>query len=74
MFDAGQVNEALIAFQDAQNFDPENAKIYNSIGIIRLKQKNYKEAYMNFEKALTLAPANTRIRKNLMLAKKKFKE
>lgn len=54
-----QLNKALKCFNKALNIkDDKFYKAYYYIGIINAKQKNYQEAYNNFEKLLIYEPDN----------------
>ncbi len=52
----GKLEEAISAWQQAINLNPNFAEAYCQIGMIRRYQGKYKEAIAQFEKALDLQP------------------
>jgi superkiller protein 3 len=55
-FNRGNLADALIAFQKARDYYPNDAKIYNGLGLIYLQQQKYRETIAAFQKALELDP------------------
>lgn len=51
--------------QEALRIDPTSLNVYNSLGIIYRRQNKYKEAIINYKKALKVHPKDERIYFNL---------
>lgn len=51
-------DKAIIALEKCQKMQPQNATVYFELGKNYLAQKNYKDAYENFEKATKIDPKN----------------
>ena len=56
LFLAGKYNEAEIKFKEAISLNPNNAVAHANIGNIYFKRKQFNEAILWLEKALTLDP------------------
>jgi Tfp pilus assembly protein PilF len=52
----GNLSEAFAAFEKARAVYPEDARLYNGLGLIYLEQKQYENAMASFQKALELDP------------------
>lgn len=52
----GNYSEAIKFLKDAQKYNPNDAKIYNALGLIHVEYKEYGEAISMFEKAIRLDP------------------
>lgn len=57
-------------FLQALKVDPENAHVYNNLGVFYLMQPRLKEAEEMFLRALTISPGDTTAKKNLQLIEK----
>jgi len=68
--DQGNTNTALEHFLKAESYFNDSFDIIQNIGIIYFQKSDYNNAYKYFEKALSLAPGNLRIQKNLIKTKK----
>ena len=66
-----KVDEALICIDEAIEFNPELAVLYNTRGECLLKMKNYDDAIDAFRKANTIEPENEDFSNNLKLAESK---
>jgi tetratricopeptide (TPR) repeat protein len=64
-------DEALICIDEAIEFNPELAVLYNTRGECLLKMKNYDDAIDAFRKANTIEPENEDFSNNLKLAESK---
>lgn len=64
----GRLDEAESYCKAAIEHDPQLADAYNTLGSIKLKQKNFSEARANFEKAVEVKPAYPQAYANLALA------
>ncbi len=66
---AKRFQEALAAFEQAIQLDPDDASIYNGKGLTLSELKRYQEALAAFEQAIGLNPyfANAYINKGMML-------
>ena len=70
-----QVNEAFNTLIDAKNLIPNDAEIFNYLGIVSIElKKTPLEVYTFFEKAVLLDPKNRGYKENLYLAKKKLEK
>jgi Flp pilus assembly protein TadD len=56
--------EAYFRFQKAVALDPANAKYVNNLAVLAESQGHFEEAVQLYEKALSLAPKNRRIKEN----------
>ncbi|MCX5680681.1 MAG: tetratricopeptide repeat protein [Candidatus Omnitrophica bacterium] len=52
----GRFDQAISAYQQAQEFDPDNERIYNSLGLAYFQVKKPEEAFRCFQKVLALKP------------------
>ncbi|KQC07375.1 MAG: hypothetical protein APR54_01040 [Candidatus Cloacimonas sp. SDB] len=68
--DQGNTDAALEHFLKAETYFKDSFDIIQNIGIIYFQKSDYDNAYKYFEKALSLAPGNLRIQKNLIKTKK----
>ena len=67
--------QAFDTLLDAKNLVPEDAEIFNYLGIASIQLKKAPiEIYSFFEKAVILDPNNRGYKENLFLAKKKLKK
>ncbi len=67
--------EAFDVLNDAKNLVPDDAEIYNYLGIISIElKKDPMKTFTFFEKAVLLDPKNRGYKENLFLAKKKLKK
>ena len=67
--------QAFENLTEAKNLVPDDAEIYNYLGIVSLELKNDPlETYTFFEKSVLLDPNNRGYKENLFLAKKKLKK
>lgn len=53
---SGNYSEAIKSLQDAQKYNPNDAKIYNALGLIYIQYQQYDKAISMFEKAIRLDP------------------
>lgn len=65
LYGLGQHQEAIQAFQEAINLDPEFADAWNSMGETRRDQGKMDEALRCYRKAITLQPQHSRARYNM---------
>lgn len=73
----GRFQEAIYTYWQAQEFDPKDARIYNSLGIDYLQIKEPDEAAICFKKALEFKPEDIALLNNLAfcyLQKSNFEE
>jgi len=54
-----KADDAIAAYEQALTLTPESTHLWNNLGNLYLKQKNYKQAHDAFEKALKLNPIDT---------------
>ncbi|HPM01691.1 MAG TPA: tetratricopeptide repeat protein [Candidatus Cloacimonadota bacterium] len=67
-------NEAIKTFEEALALDPDNAMIYNTLGITMMKANRPKKDIEScFEKAVQLSPSNTGYKHNLAKIKTRKK-
>lgn len=62
---AGELDQALLAFELNAGLFPANANVYDSLGEINLKLNNTKAAKLYYKKVLELQPANANALKML---------
>ena len=65
LLQAGLAGAAQKAFQKAITASPDDLYSYNRMGIALRKQKKFKEAILNYQKALALDPKNENLYYNL---------
>ncbi len=63
--DLGRMKEAVQAFHNAADADPEVTAIWNDFGVAYTKINDYKGAFTAFKNAVSLNPSNTNSLKNL---------
>ncbi len=64
----GQIDEAIIHYQEAIRLKPDYAKAYNNLGNARYKKGQIDEAIRQYRQALCLAPDYAAIHNNLGIA------
>ncbi|MCF7919552.1 MAG: tetratricopeptide repeat protein [Candidatus Cloacimonetes bacterium] len=69
LLSARKTENALMKYQEAEQYSPADSEILNNIGSIFLKAKEYVRAYTYFEKALELDPDNQIVKRNLVTTK-----
>lgn len=62
---SGKLSEAYAAFERARALYPDDARLYNGLGVIYLEQKQYQNAIVAFQKALQLDPELVHAHNNL---------
>lgn len=73
----GRFSEAIYTYWQAQEFDPKDVGIYNSLGVDYLQTKEPDEAAICFKKALELKPKDVSLLNNLAfcyLEKRNFEQ
>lgn len=70
---SGSSREALDLLLQAEQLLPNDLAILNNIGIIYSEQKKWQEAYTYLEKALKLAPDNSRLRSHFLRIKARLR-
>ncbi|MDA8402625.1 MAG: tetratricopeptide repeat protein, partial [Desulfobacteraceae bacterium] len=65
LYDAGDINGAIIQYEKAISIDPGHADARNNLGNALFKQGRTDEAIQCFETALSLNPGHTKARNNL---------
>jgi Flp pilus assembly protein TadD len=63
--DAGNLDKAIEAFQQAILFDPTDPKSYSNLGIAYELSRDYEKALEAYEKAIALNPSNASVLNNL---------
>lgn len=63
-FSRGSIGPALDEANSAAKLDPENAQVYNLLGLINMQLKEDGQANLNFERALRLAGTDPDINNN----------
>jgi len=58
LFAAGQYDQALTRYTDAQLGDPDNPRLQYNIGTVLYKQKKFKEALESFQKVIATSDEN----------------
>lgn len=70
---SGISREALDLLLQAEQLLPNDLAILNNIGIIYSEQKKWKEAFTYLERALKLAPDNSRLRNQFLKVKARLR-
>ena len=70
LYQKGQYQEAILAYEGILKSGEESAEVYFNLGNCFYKLNKVAPAVYNFEKALQLSPNNTEIQNNLAFAKK----
>ena len=65
LYQAGQMDEAITAYQQAIKLDPTYQAAYANLGVVYYQQQQYDLAASQYEKALELAPDDGEVAYNL---------
>lgn len=69
---AGNLDEALRLFREAEKAYPDYAETYNNIGYVYFLKNEYEAAEKSFKKAIEIDPGHEKARYNLEFMRKKF--
>jgi len=65
LFQKGQMDEAIVHYQEALEIDPDNSQAHNNLGIALCKKGQADEAIAHFQKALEISPNFAKAQFNL---------
>ena len=64
-YEKGEYKEAVLELKNALQIDPKYSEAYYMLGLTSLKQKDFKEAFTNFSRAVEFSPDNLEARLEL---------
>ena len=65
---SGQLDQAVEVLGRAQKIEPTNAVVYNDLGMVFVKRRDFRQAAEQFAKAVELDPGSATFRENLRRA------